>query len=188
MFDRRSFIKAACVIIVGLAFLCSADQLSAFAKNNQPKPPNIVFIMADDLGFNDVGFNGSSIRTPNIDKLAADGVRLNQFYVQPLCSPTRACLMTGRYPIRYGLQVSIIRPWADYGLPLTEHTLPQVLKQAGYETAICGKWHLGCCSPEYLPTSRGFDHQYGCYTGAIDYFKHTRNGSLDWNRDDKPLV
>ena len=144
--------------------------------------------MADDLGFGDVGFNGSSIRTPNIDKLAAEGVRLNQFYVQPLCTPTRACLMTGRYPIRYGLQVSVIRPWADFGLPLTEHLLPQVLKDAGYETAICGKWHLGSCAPEYLPTRRGFDHQYGGYTGAIDHFKHIRNGALDWNRDDKSLV
>ena len=188
MIDRRSFIKAASVTAAGLFVSDSAAKLLAWGKKDLPKQPNIVFIMADDLGFGDVGFNNSSILTPNIDKLAAEGVRLNQFYVQPLCSPTRACLMTGRYPIRYGLQVDVIRPWANYGLPLTERLLPQVLKEAGYETAICGKWHLGNCSPEYLPTRRGFDHQYGCYTGAIDYYKHTRNGSLDWNRNDKPLV
>jgi arylsulfatase A-like enzyme len=186
--DRRSFIKAAGATVAGLVLPESADKLLAWGKKTHQKQPNIVFILVDDLGFGDVGFNGSSIRTPNIDQLAAQGVRLNQFYVQPLCSPTRASLMTGRYPIRYGLQVSVIRPWADYGLPLTERLLPQVLKDAGYTTAICGKWHLGNCAPEYLPTHRGFDHQYGCYTGAIDYYKHTRNGALDWNRDDKSLV
>ena len=188
MIDRRSFIKAAGATFAALALPDSANKLLCFAKNKLPQRPNIVFILADDLGFGDVGFNGSSIRTPNIDKLAAEGVRLNQFYVQPLCSPTRACLMTGRYPIRYGLQVSVIRPWSDYGLPLSERLLPQILKDVGYTTAICGKWHLGNCSPEYLPTHRGFDHQYGCYTGAIDYYKHIRNGALDWNRDDKSLV
>lgn len=188
MIDRRSFIKAASVAFAGLILPVPANNLLTFAEKTASAQPNIVFIMADDLGFGDVGFNGSAIRTPNIDKLAKDGVRLNQFYVQPLCTPTRACLMTGRYPIRYGLQISVIRPWADYGLPLTERLLPQVLKDAGYTTAICGKWHLGSCSPEYLPTNRGFDHQYGGYTGALDHFKHTRNGSLDWNRDDKPLT
>jgi arylsulfatase A-like enzyme len=149
-----------------------------------PKP-NIVFFLADDLGYADVGFHGSEIKTPNIDKLAAAGVKLESFYVQPVCSPTRAALMTGRYPMRHGLQVGVVRPWAQYGLPLEERTLPQALKEAGYETAIVGKWHLGHFKSDYLPTRRGFDHQYGHYNGALDYFTHLRDEGFDWHRDDK---
>lgn len=148
--------------------------------------PNIVLLLADDLGWGDVGFHGSRIKTPNIDKLAAAGVELGQFYVQPVCSPTRASLMTGRYPMRYGLQCGVVRPWATHGLPLDEHTLPQALRSAGYVTAVCGKWHLGHLSAEYLPTSRGFVHQYGHYNGALDYFTHIRDGGHDWHRNDKP--
>lgn len=147
--------------------------------------PHIVFILADDLGWGDVGFHGSEIKTPHLDKLAAGGARLEQFYVQPVCSPTRAGLLTGRYPIRHGLQVGVVRPWARYGLPLEERTLPQALKEAGYTTAIVGKWHLGHCEPAYLPTRRGFDHQYGHYNGALDYFTHVRDGGFDWHRDDR---
>ena len=147
--------------------------------------PNIVFLLADDLGWEDVSFHKGQIKTPNLDKLADGGAKLEQFYVQPVCSPTRASLMTGRYPMRYGLQVNVIRPWATYGLPLEERTLPQALKDVGYTTAICGKWHLGHFQPEYLPTKRGFDHQYGHYNGALDYFTHIRDGGFDWHRDDK---
>jgi arylsulfatase A-like enzyme len=148
--------------------------------------PNVVFILADDLGREDCGFmGGTQIKTPHIDRLAAAGAKLDAFYVQPVCSPTRAALMTGRYPMRHGLQVGVVRPWAQYGLPLDECTLAQGLKEAGYETAICGKWHLGHFQPEYLPTRRGFDHQYGHYNGAIDYNTHLRDGGFDWHRDDK---
>jgi arylsulfatase A-like enzyme len=149
-----------------------------------PKP-NILFILSDDQGWADVGWHGTEIKTPNLDKLAAAGARLEQFYVMPVCSPTRAALMTGRYPMRHGLQTGVVRPWAQYGLPLEERTLPQALKAAGYTTAICGKWHLGHCRPEYLPTRRGFDHQYGHYNGALDYFTHVRDGGFDWHRDDR---
>lgn len=148
--------------------------------------PNVVFVLADDLGRNDVGFmGGTEIKTPNIDRLAADGVVFDAHYVQPLCSPTRAALMTGRYPMRYGLQEHVVRPWASYGLPTEERTLAQALKEAGYETAISGKWHLGHRERKYLPTNRGFDHQYGHYNGALDYFTHMRDGGLDWHRDDQ---
>jgi arylsulfatase A-like enzyme len=146
--------------------------------------PNILFILSDDQGWADVGWHGKEIHTPNLDSLAASGAKLEQFYVQPVCSPTRAALMTGRYPMRHGLQVGVVRPWAEYGLPLQEQTLPQALRTAGYSTAICGKWHLGHFQPAYLPTARGFDHQYGHYNGAIDYFEHTRDGGFDWHRDD----
>lgn len=150
-----------------------------------PARPHIVYILADDLGWADVGWHGGEIQTPNLDRLAAAGARLEQFYVQPVCTPTRAALFTGRYPMRYGLQVGVVRPWAQYGLPLEERTLPQALKEAGYATAITGKWHLGHIQPAYLPTRRGFDHQYGHYNGAIDYFIHERDGGFDWHRDDQ---
>ena len=150
-----------------------------------PPRPNVVLILADDLGWADVGWHGDEIKTPHLDTLAAAGARLEQFYVQPVCSPTRAALMTGRYPMRHGLQVGVVRPWAQYGLPLEERTLAQALKEAGYETAICGKWHLGHFQPDYLPTRRGFDHQYGHYNGALDYFTHIRDGGFDWHRDDR---
>jgi arylsulfatase A-like enzyme len=149
-------------------------------------PPNVVLILADDLGRQDCGFmGGTTIKTPHLDRLAAAGAKLDAFYVQPVCSPTRAALMTGRYPMRHGLQVGVVRPWAQHGLPLEERMLPQALKDAGYATAICGKWHLGHFRPEYLPTRRGFDRQYGHYNGALDYFTHVRDGGFDWHKDDR---
>ncbi len=164
--------------IAGL--LLSAPGMRAAAPR-----PNILFILADDLGSHDVGWRGSIIKTPHLDRLALGGARLEQFYVQPVCSPTRAALMTGRYPMRHGLQTGVVRPWAQYGLPIEERTLPQALHDAGYVTGIFGKWHLGHFAPEYLPTRRGFDRQYGHYNGALDYFAHTRDGGFDWHRDDK---
>ncbi len=168
------------------ALLCLALVVSqTSAADVAGSRPNVVFLLSDDQGYADVGWHGGEIKTPNLDKLAAAGARLDAFYAQPVCSPTRAALMTGRYPMRHGLQVGVVRPWAQYGLPLDERTLPQALKDAGYETAICGKWHLGHVRPEYLPTHRGFEHQYGHYNGAIDYFTHMRDGGFDWHRDDR---
>lgn len=168
-----------------LAALAALSLSASAATAQQPPRPNIVFFLIDDLGYTDVGFNGGDIKTPNIDRLAQGGARLASFYVQPVCSPTRAALMTGRYPMRHGLQVGVVRPWAQYGLPLEERTLPQALKSAGYFTSIIGKWHLGHFRREYLPTQRGFDHQYGHYNGALDYFTHVRDGGFDWHRNDR---
>jgi arylsulfatase A-like enzyme len=161
-----------------LAALLLATPVAAADK------PNIIYLLADDLGYTDVGFHSSEIKTPNIDALANGGAKLEAFYVQPVCSPTRAAFMTGRYPMRHGLQVGVVRPWAQYGLPLEERTLAQALQEAGYFTAVCGKWHLGHFQRTYLPTSRGFNHQYGHYNGALDYFTHERDGGFDWHRDD----
>jgi len=156
------------------------------AADTAPKP-NIIYLLVDDLGYADCGFNGGTdIQTPNIDRLAHRGAILKSFYVQPLCSPTRATLMTGRYPTHTGVY-SIVSPGATSGLPLTERTLPQALREVGYATAITGKWHLGEYKMEFLPLQRGFDHQYGHMFGMIDYFKHSRDGQLDWYRDDQPL-
>jgi arylsulfatase A-like enzyme len=149
--------------------------------------PNIVYIVADDLGWKDVGYHGSDIKTPNIDKLAENGARLEQFYAQPMCTPTRAALMTGRYPFRYGLQTLVIPSGYTYGLPTDEWLLPQALKEAGYETAIIGKWHLGHADPKYWPRQRGFDYQYGPMIGEIDYFTHEQHGVTDWYLNNKLL-
>jgi len=151
-----------------------------------PDQPNIVYILADDLGYADVGFMGcKDIRTPELDKLAQAGAVLESFYVQPVCSPTRAALMTGRYAVRTGVY-TVVRPNAPWGLKLEERTLAQALRAAGYETAIVGKWHLGEFQAAYRPTQRGFDHQYGLWFGMIDYFTHLRDRQLDWHRDDQP--
>jgi arylsulfatase A-like enzyme len=162
-------------LLLPILFLCSG--VGAVEK------PNIVFILVDDLGSHDVSWRGSEIKTPNLDKLAKAGARLENFYVQPVCSPTRAALMTGRYPMRYGLQVGVIRPWAKYGLSLEERMLPEALREVGYTTAICGKWHLGSFDKKYWPNARGFDHWYGHLFGAIDYNTHVRDGEFDWYRN-----
>lgn len=150
--------------------------------------PNIVHIVADDLGWRDVGFNGcEDIRTPNLDALAAGGATFTQFYVQPMCTPTRAALMTGRYPFRYGLQTAVIPGTAGYGLDTTEWLMPQCLRAAGYRTAIIGKWHLGHADTTYWPRQRGFDYAYGATIGELDYYTHGDAGVLDWFRDNRPV-
>ena len=118
------------------------------------EPPNIVVILADDLGNADLGYRGSKIKTPNIDALANGGARLESYYGLPLCTPARAALMTGRYPIRHGLQTLVIFPSHKYGLPTDERTLPQALKDVGYSTYMVGKWHLGHADRKYWPQYR----------------------------------
>ncbi|MGA1606470.1 MAG: arylsulfatase B [Planctomycetota bacterium] len=168
-----------------IAALACATPLCGQSEDLPPEPPHIVVLLADDLGWGDVGFHGSEIPTPHLDALAERGVRLEQFYVQPVCSPTRGALMTGRYPMRLGLQLGVVRPWAQHGLPQNERTLADALRGLGYATAICGKWHLGHAKPAMLPTRRGFDRQYGHYNGALDYFTHIRDGGHDWHRNDR---
>ncbi len=160
------------VVVVALACDTVADE-----------KPNIVILVADDLGWADVSFHGKEIKTPNLDRLTAEGVELSRFYVCPVCTPTRAGLMTGRYPIRYGLMRAVLPPWREGGLDTEEVTLPEVLARAGYEhRGIFGKWHLGHSDVKYHPLRRGFTEFVGHYNGAIDYFTHEREGELDWHR------
>lgn len=149
--------------------------------------PNILYILADDLGWADVGFRSPDIRSPTLDQLANEGATLEQFYVQPMCTPTRAALMTGRYPLRYGMQSFVILPEQTYGIPQDEKLLPQILKEAGYDTAIIGKWHLGHADRKLWPRQRGFDYHYGALIGEIDYNTHKVHGITDWYRNDKVL-
>ena len=169
-----------------MAAFAALAAAAAFAQPAAPRP-NIVYIVSDDQGWKDVGFHGSDLSTPNIDALARGGLRLEQYYAQPMCTPSRAALMTGRYPHRYGLQTLVIPSAGTYGLATDEWLLPQMLKEAGYRTAIVGKWHLGHADRKYWPRQRGFDYQYGPLLGEIDYFTHAAHGVRDWFRDGKPV-
>ncbi|MCE9552727.1 MAG: arylsulfatase [Planctomycetes bacterium] len=170
-------LKPCLLLIVSVGSLLASRQLHAADR------PNIVVILADDLGNADLGYRGSKIRTPNIDALAKTGVRLESYYGLPLCTPSRAALMTGRYPMRHGLQTLVIFPSHKYGLPTEEKTLPQALKEVGYNTYMVGKWHLGHADKKFWPQNRGFDHFYGNVMGEVDYFTHDRGGVIDWQRN-----
>ncbi|KAM7299826.1 arylsulfatase B [Ixodes scapularis] len=136
-------------------------------------PPNIIFMLVDGLGWDDVSFHGSpQIPTPNMDALAADGIILNNYYVQPVCTQSRAALMTGMYPIHTGLQHGVLLAAEPNGLPLEFKIMPEYFKDLGYETHLIGKWNLGYYMKEYTPTYRGFDSFYGFYNYEEDYFTH----------------
>ena len=141
--------------------ITAAGFLSAKARRAaSQRRPNIVIIYADDMGYGDLSCYGSNISTPNIDQLAKEGMQFTHFYsAAPICSPSRAALMTGRYPARVGVPAGL-QPEDTYGLPTTEMTMGELLKRAGYKTACIGKWHLGDV-PQLLPSNRGFDEYYG---------------------------
>lgn len=154
-----------CILVVCLALL--VFQSSSASAAPLPEQPNIVLILCDNLGYGDVGCYGSTLhRTPHIDRMAAEGLKLNDFYVASgVCTPSRAAIMTGCYPRRVNLHVSdtggrVLQPVSPKGLHPDEVTMAEVLQQAGYATAIIGKWHLGD-QPEFLPTRQGFDSYYG---------------------------
>ena len=158
-------------------------QKSAQVREDFAARPNIVIVVADDLGWADVGYHGSKIATPNIDRIAAEGAALERFYVAPVCSPTRAGLMTGRYPIRFGAMRAVYAPHRKGGMDTSETTIADALATAGYEhRALVGKWHLGHSNVKYHPLRRGFTEFYGLYSGSNDYFSHKSNFRLDWHR------
>jgi arylsulfatase A-like enzyme len=173
-------------LIVGaagtLAFATSQHAVAQAAK------PNIVFILADDLGYADVSCYGRrDLSTPNIDRIAANGVRFLQAYANSaVCSATRAALITGRYQyrLRLGLEEPL-GPNPNVGLPPEHPTLPSLLKQAGYATTLIGKWHMGYL-PKFGPLQSGYDHFYGFRGGTLDYYAHTaKNGTTEdfWDED-----
>jgi arylsulfatase A len=141
-------------------FLAATVATAAASFGAPEKPVNIVLIYADDLGYGDLGCYGSTMRTPHLDSMARDGVRFTSFYsANPICSPSRAALLTGRYPTRVGVP-RVFFPYDNDGLAKDERTLADVLKTRGYRTMCVGKWHLGH-KPDYLPTRRGFDGYFG---------------------------
>ena len=150
--------------------------------------PNVVIILTDDLGWGDVSYHGGYIPTPNIDKLAEDGMELNRFYSNPVCSPTRASLLTGLHIFNHGVVRPFMNPAAEQtGMPPELKIMPQYFKEAGYQTALSGKWHLGSAKEEFWPSNRGFETSYGHMTGGIGYFDHTAAGRLDWHRNESTL-
>lgn len=167
-------------LIVGLA-LWSGCLIAADAR------PNVIVIISDDQGWRDMGYNGSEILTPNLDRLAKTGVRLDSNYVCPTCSPTRIALLAGRNPSRYGV-LGPIGGRSKQSLPLGTPTIASVLKKAGYYTAISGKWHLGL-RPEVGPRQYGFDSTYGYLHGQVDPYTHIyKNGDATWHRQDKLIT
>jgi arylsulfatase B len=156
--------------------------------------PNVVVIVADDLGWADVGYHGSNIETPHIDTIIAEGIQIERFYATPLCGPTRKGLYTGRSPVSLGV-INNPRPSNEsQSVPLEEHLISESFKGAGYQTWMIGKWHLGGTTDErYLPNSRGFDHFYGFEAASIDSYTHRgwnpdgSAGEVDWQRNGETL-
>jgi arylsulfatase B len=147
--------------------------------------PNVVIFLADDLGWADVGFHGEEvIETPALDRLAKEGVQLDRFYSTPICSPTRAALMTGRDPMRLGVAYGVIMAWHTNGIHPDELFMPEAFRRAGYQTAMVGKWHLGHAQETYHPNRRGFEHFYGHLHTEVGYFPPFANqGGRDFQRN-----
>ena len=183
--SRRDLIRGTATGVAALAL--GVERNSAAPP---PRPPNIVFILADDLGYADVACYGRpDVRTPNIDHLAATGLRFLQAYANSaVCSATRLALITGRY--QYRLRLGLEEPLAgnpDLGLDPSHPTLPSLLRKAGYGTTLVGKWHLGVL-PKFGPLKSGYDHFWGFRGGAVDYYSHAdpRNNADLWD-DDVPI-
>lgn len=185
---RKDFIKSSTLgmgAILAGSFGIPVTSFSNTEKSTLLKnKPNVLILVADDAGWRDVGYHGSEIKTPTLDKLADENVQLNEFYVCPTCSPTRASLLTGKYPSRYGI-LGPIGGKSTQALPMDSMNLPKALKQAGYTTALTGKWHLGL-SLETGPNHYGFDYTYGYLHGQIDQYTHVyKNGDRSWHRNGK---
>ena len=201
-------------LLAGAAFLVGGSQTLASPAGSRP---NIVFILADDMGWAQPGFNGGNPQlTPHLDRLASEGLRLNEFYTHSVCAPTRAAFLTGRYAFRtwsdwrsedfgkpsYLAKLGLQLAFNDRGEPTrrihaldtSERTIAEALREAGYFTSLIGKWHLGEWLPEHLPMGQGFEHQYGHYAWGIDYYTKTivhnapaRFAVYDWHRNQQPV-
>eukprot|EP00007_Cunea_sp_BSH-02190019_P007656 CAMPEP_0174237238 /NCGR_PEP_ID=MMETSP0417-20130205/7401_1 /TAXON_ID=242541 /ORGANISM="Mayorella sp, Strain BSH-02190019" /LENGTH=509 /DNA_ID=CAMNT_0015315967 /DNA_START=1 /DNA_END=1527 /DNA_ORIENTATION=+ len=163
------------VFSLAAAFLATSVLLVCASASSPARRPHVVVFLIDDLGWTDVGYrNGSEMRTPTLDALASDGILMQRYYTQPVCSPSRSALMQGRYPFRTGMQhYSTIKPASTAHMPLDQPTLAELMREAGYRTHHVGKWHLGYASFNYTPTARGFESHVGYYQGMEDYYNRT---------------
>ena len=172
-------------LVIGL-FACHPP--TSESRSSSDSSPDILLILADDLGVGDMSWAGGEARMPCLESLKNQGTELTSFRTFPLCTPTRVALMTGKSPVDLGLLYSPLRPWDGRGLPAEEVTLAERLQKKGYETALIGKWHLGHEKKSMHPNQQGFQHFYGFLTGAIDYWSHeSRDGGLDWQRNGASL-
>lgn len=183
---HRIFATATLVCLIITSFRASSAETVTSEQTLPSKPPHILLILADDLGWKDVGYHGSEIATPNIDRIAQSGIELDRFYVQPSCSPTRTALMTGKSPRRLGLSTPIGKNQKQ-GIALEEKLLPEFLAPLGYKNILLGKWHLGSHTTPYWPQNRGFDYFYGYLSGGIGYWDHNHGGGHDWQRNGKTV-
>ena len=164
-----------------LTLLIALFSFNSFAD---VKKPNVIIILVDDLGWADISLRGAPFKTPNIDSLFKEGVSLNRFYTTPICSPTRAALMTGRDPLKLGVAYSVIMPWMNNGIHPDEHFMPESFQMNGYQTAMFGKWHLGHSQEIFHPNQRGFDDFYGHLHTEVGYFPPFSNqGGIDFQKN-----
>ena len=205
------------LMFISIVAVVCRTAMPASAADLQGSRPNIVYILSDDMGWAQPGFNGGKGHlTPNMDKLAREGMRLNEYYTHSVCAPTRAAFLTGRYAFRtwsdwrsedfgkpsYLKKLGLTLAVTDDGKPTRrihaldteERTIAEALRESGYFTSLIGKWHLGEWLPEHLPMGQGFEHQYGFYAWGIDYYTKTivhnapaRFAVYDWHRNQKPL-
>ena len=171
----KKLMRFAAILLLGLFF--------GVGVRAAESRPNILVIVVDDLGWAGVGYHNKAMMTPNLDKLAKESTELQRFYVYPVCSPTRAALLTGQMPRRFGVVTAL--NGNDPGIPAGLSTIAGTLKSAGYHTSLVGKWHLGKAT---VPQGNGFEHFYGFISAEVDYYKHTaKNGRADWQRDGKAV-
>lgn len=178
---RRQFMAGAAATLAGVMTGMAALEAGARTKSaSAGKGPNVVLMLADDAGYGDLGCYGHpTIKTPNLDRLADEGARFTSFYVPPSCTPSRAALLTGRYPIRLGPVVRVLGPESKGGLAPEEITIATALKNQGYRTKCVGKWHLGHAEEHFMPTSHGFDEYFGML--------YSNDMIKPWVQTDKPL-
>ena len=187
---KSAFFTATIFLILFISFCTSDKKGKVNQDRSEDKRPNIVFIYCDDLGYGDIGcFGATDIKTPNIDRMAAEGIKFTDFYsASPVCSPSRAALLTGRIPQRMGIN-GVFFPESYTGMPLEEITIAEVLKKEGYATGIIGKWHLGHME-KYLPLQRGFDEYFGIpYSNDMESVVYLRgNEVVDFNVDQRYIT
>ena len=171
------------VVVAATFWLGMSAVFGATTSTASAAQTNVVILLADDLGWADVGYHGGEIETPAIDRLATEGVRLERFYSAPICSPTRAALMTGRDALKLGIAYDQIHPWYNAGLAPDQLTIAKVFKTDGYQTGLVGKWHLGHTLPHQMPNAQGFDHFWGHLHTNTDFFTHQREGGHDLQKN-----